>query len=185
MRTLRMMPEDILKSHLLNYISYGLFSHRRPVDVLKLCKDIGVDVFWKDMKSDVVLKFNESSGEASIFIKKGTDRLRLKFGIAHALGHLMMHEFDNNYHEDFQNQTQTLKQKEANAFAARLLIPGIKLLGYLEFMGGRFDKEIVPELALVFDVTEETMFYRINNLGWWKKPKPKEDSLWIKFKKLF
>lgn len=137
------------------------------VDVLAITKTLGIPVFWnKTMQAQGRLWQDTERGLAEIHVAQGAPRDRFRFTVAHELAHLLLHDFDEPLHEDFHDQPQTVKEREANSFAARLLIPTGQLLWFKQLAGGPFKQEHIKELALLFRVSENTMFYRVNNLDW-------------------
>lgn len=138
-----------------------------PIDVIKIANILDVPVFvGEDMQEDGVLYMDIQQQLARIYVKKGAPSNRSRFTIAHELGHLMMHDFDGVIHRDTANQEQNIKEREANSFAARLLIPTEQLLIYKHLAGGAFAEENVPELAHIFRVSQDAMYYRIKNMRW-------------------
>lgn len=141
-----------------------------PVDILHITNLLEVPVFWnKTMKEDGLLYMNLESRKAEIHVKYGASQNRFRFTVAHELGHLLQHDFDELIHRDMNNQNQTVKEREANSFAARLLIPTESLLYYLQCAGGLFKEHHIKELASIYKVSYNTMYYRLNNMNWLDK----------------
>ena len=141
-----------------------------PVDILRICNILEVPVFWnKTMREDGLLYMNLETKKAEIHVKQGAPKYRFRFTVAHELGHLLQHDFDELIHRDFNGQNQTVKEREANSFAARLLIPTENLLWHLQCAGGLFKEHHLKELAIIYNVSYETMYYRVNNMNWLEK----------------
>ncbi|HYP57343.1 MAG TPA: ImmA/IrrE family metallo-endopeptidase [Beijerinckia sp.] len=108
-----------------------------PVDPMKIARGVGVTVYFVKFAPE---KQNVSGffdcDERAIFVNKAEWPLRQTFTIAHELGHKVLHEEwarssdyrvllrDQDYNGDEPHE------KEANAFAANLLVPRFMLDQY-------------------------------------------------------
>lgn len=147
-----------------------------PVDVLKIAKEEGLEVTAYDL-GDIsgVLHINKDKGIIGYNPKHST--VRQRFTIAHELGHYILHKHtgdifvDNNFNQvhfrdDKSSTGQVIKELEANAFAAALLMP--EELIKLEVENHNFDladESAFTELAELFNVSVQAMTYRISNLN--------------------
>jgi len=77
---------------------------------------------------------------------------RLRFTLAHELGHLVMHKFPTPNMED-----------EANAFAGALLMPANDIRPY--FAGRRIDFLLLAALKLEWKVAMQSLLMRARSLG--------------------
>ena len=98
---------------------------------------------------------------------------RQKFTIAHELGHYVLHKdiplfVEKNEAVLYRNMDSTtgelLKEKEANAFAASLLMPKFMIDEQIDIIPNGIDP--VSHLSEVFKVSSQAMYYRLNNLGY-------------------
>lgn len=98
---------------------------------------------------------------------------RQRFTIAHELGHYILHKnsgvfVDRKQKTLFRNAASTtgevLKEREANAFAAALLMP--KFLVEREIRQITDFDNIVESLAEKFEVSKSAMSFRLSNLGY-------------------
>ncbi len=88
---------------------------------------------------------------------------RLRYTLAHELGHLVMHRFP----------TPTM-EKEANDFASALLMPEADIRPY--FMGRRIDLASLGALKPEWKVSIQSLLMRARDLGF--VPKNREQYLW-------
>lgn len=95
-----------------------------PVPVLPMLKDLGVRVHevvgvgWEGAVSST------TEGKADVWVRSDSPPARRRFTLAHELGHLMLHSTGLMFRDI---TTGTLmhppEEREANAFAAALLMP--------------------------------------------------------------
>lgn len=94
---------------------------------------------------------------------------RKRFTIAHEIGHHIMNHLtdarprfrDNANQGSFNSNSIVWEEREANNFAAQLLMPKVAL----EFMINQKGITQIDELALEFGVSESAMYYRLKNMG--------------------
>src|SRR5277367_6726787 len=108
-----------------------------PVDPIRIARGLGLSVYFvvfESTKKNVSGFFDYA--ESAIFVNSEEYPLRQTFTIAHELGHKVLHEAwakSNNYKMLMRNDTlenNDPKEKEANAFAAHLLVPRFMLDKY-------------------------------------------------------
>lgn len=147
-----------------------------PVDVLKIAKEEGLDVIPYDL-GDISGVLHIKNDRGIIGYNQKHSPVRLRFTIAHELGHYILHKHtgnifvDNNfiqvhYRDENSSTGQVLKELEANAFAAALLMPEDLIKQEIEnhhFDLG--DETAFTELANLFNVSVQAMTYRISNLN--------------------
>lgn len=173
------LPQD-LPDYERGYRIAKLFRERyelgdSPVpDLAMLADEVGVvvarsplgDVRAPDGCSAIDLK----TGAAYILINSDKRRVRRRFTIAHELGHLVMgHLRGGQVVIDEALNERAPQEREANAFAAGLLMPRSGVRGAV----GRFRKRLGENdpvgwtvwLADSFGVSEEAAAYRLVNLG--------------------
>lgn len=127
-----------------------------PVPVELLVKNMGVRLHrvirpgW-----DGALKIE--NGEAHIWVDGGVAATRQRFTIAHELGHLVLHDGDTMFRERITLVGVSPQEREANQFAAELLMPKAMVRSYL---GGR----TLAEMAELFEVSEAAMGIRLHTL---------------------
>lgn len=143
-------------------------------DIVKLVKKLSIklipDVFSDDVSGYFVMK----DGHPVISYDSTASPTRIRFTIAHEMGHYILHSKSQPIFVDktpkvfYRNSAsasgEILKEREANAFAAALLMP--KALVLEELNKVNFDAvEAVQSLAKKFNVSDQAMSFRLSNLG--------------------
>lgn len=131
-----------------------------PIDPILIAEKYGLKVLIYELPTD-------TSGaifykEKTILIDKNDGIKRQIFSVAHELGHFILHK-DENKHFSKRDFASSLgldtKEREANAFAASLLMPEDEVSRLVD-LGLKLD-----DLAGYFDVSSLAMQYRLINLG--------------------
>lgn len=146
-----------------------------PVDIETICHSYDIDLEPIEAEDNLSGFFlvNESKKKVIGYNNKHSDN-RVRFTIAHEFGHFQLHFkkdqkifIDSKFFRNEASSSGALKQeREANAFAAALLMP-VSLLEK-EMSKINLDKgidEILPKLSRSFKVSEESMKFRLINLG--------------------
>ncbi len=107
---------------------------------------------------------------AYVLVNSDKPRVRRRFTIAHELGHLFMGHLEGGQVAiDESLNERAPQEREANAFAAGLLMPEKGVLGAVERLMKRLDENDpmghIVWLADSFGVSEEAAAYRMLNLG--------------------
>lgn len=148
-----------------------------PVPVEQIAVSLGIQVVrsaaeWSE--SGFLLRDGK---QVMIGVNSRNSPKRQRFTIAHELGHWSLHEgkpliVDQsvmiNKRDDVSSQATDQEEIEANKFAARLLMP-------IDFIAATLKKlepgsigsrdELISKLAREFDVSNESMGWRLINLG--------------------
>lgn len=136
-----------------------------PISPIELAASEGINVVYADMPS----KFSGVAGFIDmknhiIFVNKGDPRNRQSFTIAHELGHFLMHKSLINENPDIYTVLYRSKElndegdpleKEANCFAANLLVPLNLLKTYKNLP--------VSTLSILFQVSQQVISYRLRD----------------------
>jgi len=147
--------------------SFGVDSP--PVPLIDIVTSYGIDIVYANFSS--IPKGNEIAGfidldRNKIFVNKSDSPSRQRFTIAHEFGHYLLHE---SYVRDKKRYAVLLRrplkdlnyseeEKEANCFAANLLVPNQILSKYKDFPNGI--------IASLFAVSEDVVKYnRKRNYG--------------------
>lgn len=146
-----------------------------PVDLDKVLDHYELTVDFKDFgeKNSGVLYVKEGKGIIGVNLNHVKERKR--FTIAHEIGHYVLHKkkgeqlFVEDYlYRDQETETGEKRQeREANAFAAALLMP--KDLLAKEVKENQLDvshESAIETLAEKFKVSQIAMTYRLTNLKW-------------------
>lgn len=153
-------------------LDFGLA--KLPIPVEEVAEKLGVKIKQYDLGEDVsgVLAINKGIG--TIGVRQNDPLVRQRFSIAHELGHYVLHRgrsdlfIDKEYKILFRNSKSSTgevqQEREANAFAAALLMPEMILKDdVLDF--DLSDEYAIRNLAKRYHVSELAMTFRIANLN--------------------
>lgn len=149
-----------------------------PVDVAKLARAIGVQVQEQAAKDDLSgFLYRDRAQKTAIIGVNSTQHInRRRFTTAHELGHYLLHDFDDVHvdrefkvwlRSETSSQGTDLEEKEANLFAAEILMPrkfierDIQKIGVFDLM----DEEVIAKLADKYGVSTQAMNFRLAYLG--------------------
>lgn len=150
-----------------------------PVDVAAIAKSLGIEVQQATGEDDIsgFLYRDRSHDIAIIGVNSDHSSTRQNFTTAHELGHFLLHDFDE-VHIDRQfkvwlrseasSEGTDVEEKEANLFAAELLMPADFLSKDIEEIGtiDLEDEEVIKELAQQYEVSQQAMTFRLAYLGY-------------------
>ena len=154
-------------------------SNTAHVDVHEIAKKLGLSVFGQDLGAVSGVLYIEK-GKGIIGYNKNESPVRQRFTIAHEIGHYILHRLDNDIFVDQQTFSQVLyrnndsakgeirHEREANAFAAALLMPRERIIAELEKMPFDLadgDEDAIKTLADEFMVSTQAMLVRVSNLN--------------------
>jgi len=136
-----------------------------PVPLQEMVENAGLRITFANFPaklSNVMWFFDPN--EQRIVVNRADAPNRQRFTIAHEFGHARMHrEFIQNHPEGYQvllrqpmGGAKDVIEKEANAFAAGLLVPH-------KFLAKFVKVATIAELARLFIVSEEVIRWRIKN----------------------
>lgn len=147
-------------------------------DINKLVKTLKIDLVKKvfDFDSDISGLLAISNDKVIISVNTLEDPKRQRFTIAHELGHLKLHSKEQPVFIDkapkvmYRNNASTTgeihKEREANAFAAALLMPKNLIADVIDNCD--YDgNDVIKFLAKEFKVSEQAMSFRLSNLGYY------------------
>ena len=145
----------------------------KKIDVFKIAEHLGVDVKSATLDSSISGLFVIKEQKPYIRYNEKEAPQRQKFTIAHELGHFVLHKdtplfINKNEKILYRNSESTtgelLKEKEANSFAASLLMPQLFIEEEIKKLPGGVDP--IFYLSDIFKVSTQAMNYRLNNLGY-------------------
>lgn len=151
------------------------------VPVKEIAEENGVLVQEAKAEDDLsgFIYVDNESDETVIGVNRNHGEQRKRFTIAHELGHMFLHDFDD-LHVDrgfgvklrnrISSKGTDLEEKEANLFAAELLMPK-------DFIEDVFDENgidmvdleneaVITMLAKKFNVSVQAMTFRLMYLGY-------------------
>lgn len=151
-----------------------------PVDVEVVARALGIAVVGHDFGADISGVLIHNAGQVTIGYNERDSLLRQRFTIAHEIGHYALkHQreglfvdnpgkhFSVLFRDGNSSTGERLQEREANAFAANLLMPRALLMEYVHRTS--FDLsgegEVIQQLANDFNVSSQAMTYRLANLG--------------------
>jgi Zn-dependent peptidase ImmA (M78 family) len=151
-----------------------------PVPVEKIAAMLGVAIVVETLDRNVSGLLFRRGDNRAIGVNSAHPMVRQRFTIAHELGHLRLHPgkeliLDHvrlNLRDDTSSLGTDSEEREANAFAAELLMPRAEVVGGVRRVldrGGTTDARFIADLAGLFDVSEQAMEFRLVNLGLWRQ----------------
>jgi Zn-dependent peptidase ImmA (M78 family) len=143
-----------------------------PINVEDIAKSLSVQIKKTPSKDFSGLLFRKNE-VAFMAINNEESLVRQRFTIAHELGHFFLHE-DKNTFIEFRNREGNIiknrKEREANQFAASLLMPRAFLEKDIKCLPTNSISETeINYLSQRYKVSEESMTYRLINLHLFKK----------------
>jgi Zn-dependent peptidase ImmA (M78 family) len=172
----------VRRKHIRSMVDRLLTEHRirsAPVPVAAIAKALGVEVHLAPAENDLSGFLYRDRKRKLTIIGVNADHHpnRQSFTAAHELGHFLLHDFDD-VHVDRQfkvwlrNETSSqgtdTEEKEANLFAAELLMPAKFLVNDIEQISAfdLLDEAIIQDLAGRYGVSSQAMTFRLAYLGY-------------------
>jgi len=147
------------------------------VDVHQVAHHLNLTIKEVEFSNDISGVLYIDKGKGVIGYNKNESPLRQRFSIAHEIGHFLLHRLENeifvdkNFKALYRNSesaTGEIKmEREANAFAAALLMPKERVIREFEKLNFDLSDEegdVVERLAKKFKVSKQAMTFRISNL---------------------
>lgn len=154
-----------------------------PIPVEQIAKKLGVVVAELEIGEDISGMLVISEGKAVIGVNSVDTSYRKRFAIAHELGHFCLHKDKNQLFldKDFlvkwrnpesnSNYTaeEVMREQEANAFAASLLMPKlfIEKMMAMEALKRLNENDLFTELANLFEVSIPAIAFRMTNINYY------------------
>ncbi|HIK19291.1 MAG TPA: ImmA/IrrE family metallo-endopeptidase [Leptolyngbyaceae cyanobacterium M33_DOE_097] len=172
----------IRRKHIRNLAGHLLEAHRIesvPIRVEEIAIKLGIQVQYEPAENELsgFLLRDLSRQKTIIGVNKNHPPNRQRFTIAHEVGHYFLHE-QEQLHVDRQFQIQlrnensstgeSEEEKEANLFAAELLMPphfiheDLTLIDALDLE----DDSLISGLAKKYEVSTQAMTFRLSYLGY-------------------
>ena len=135
-----------------------------PVDPVKIASKLGYLIKpltgWDSIHTSGMAC--DENGQKVIYIKSDEHHQRKRFTIAHEIGHHFLgHTAGGNHCRDNEQTLRTPTEIQANEFAAELLMPE----DVVEMLVKRKGITSIDELAQIFDVSTQAMYWRLKNIG--------------------
>lgn len=146
-----------------------------PVNVRKFVKANNINLQEVELEDEVSGFFLIKGLTPHIGFNKFHSEKRQRFTIAHEFGHYILHskeiplfvdKGEKALYRNLESSTGEIdKEREANAFAAALLMPKTLLKREIDNCEPTLVESITDYLATKFNVSEKAMAYRLTNLG--------------------
>lgn len=151
-------------------------------NVEKIAENLGIKILIEDLGTvDGVLYIQNGEGIIGLNSKHEKNLNRRRFTVAHEIGHFVLHKYEKNvfiddsqFHTRFKRDENSASgefriEREANAFAAALLMPKDRLRAELEKSSFSFNlmengTDQIVNLAAKFKVSTQAMTFRLANL---------------------
>ena len=154
---------------------------RRAADVLRAANALAIPVPVEAIAAKYHIKVSRGphasfsgmlirkDGHALIGINSREAPVRQRFTIAHELGHFFLHPQKDafvDYRDNRRDVMRTPREKQANMFAAALLMPGDFIRkDFRSFAKVGMTEEELQSLAERYMVSEDAMRFRLMNLN--------------------
>jgi Zn-dependent peptidase ImmA (M78 family) len=148
-----------------------------PVPVERIAKAKGARIFYQSLEDDVSGFLYRDKSQAVIGVNTHHAPVRQNFTTAHELGHLLLHdqeqlhidhEFRVRLRDDVSSQGTDEAEREANFFAASILMPkqfleeDLENEEYVDLL----DDDCLSDLARKYGVSAQALVNRLKNLGY-------------------
>jgi len=158
---------------------HGIMDAAVPVE--DIAKSSGIEVRHDSIEDADVSGFlfrDKEHQRVIIGVNSTQIEERKRFTIAHELGHFLLHEgqplhVDHNFRVNLRSGKSSegtdIEEKEANFFAAELLMPKSFLekdLSDIDAVDLFVDLDALQELAKKYKISPQALTYRLTNLGY-------------------
>jgi len=148
-----------------------------PVPVSQIAKAKGARIFVDSLQGDLSGFLYRDKEKVVIGVNSHHAKARMNFTIAHELGHLLLHDqeplhvdhdFRVRLRDDESSKGIDEAEREANFFAASLLMPkhfiekDLEETDDIDFLDDKF----LQELARKYGVSTQALVNRLKNLGY-------------------
>jgi len=150
---------------------------KAPVPLSKVVKNTGVRISEGVLEGNLSGFLYRDTKQSVIGVNTEHAQVRQNFTIAHELGHFLLHdqetlhvdhEFRVRLRNDASSQGTDEAEREANFFAAALLMP-LNLIA-ADFKGREYldllDDDFLHDLARKYGVSTQALVNRLKNLGY-------------------
>jgi Zn-dependent peptidase ImmA (M78 family) len=148
-----------------------------PVPVTRIAKACGARISHDSLEGALSGFLYLKDKQALIGVNTHHAQARQRFTIAHELGHFLLHKQEEQIHVDHEFRVRFRRnilsgegadanEREANFFAASLLMPQEFLDNDLEDEIDLFDDDFLYDLAHKYGVSTQALVNRLKNLGY-------------------
>lgn len=160
-----------------NAIALPVSLDQAAVNLNKVANLLNVQILYEDFEDNISGLLVVKNGKHAIGVNKRHHSNRQRFTIAHEIGHLVLHHNDPKKNDIYIDKKWTYfratekgqrvdeQEKEANQFAAELLMPDRLVKQLIEKLGLTFaDENDIPMLAGLLKVSEQALTIRLIDL---------------------
>jgi Zn-dependent peptidase ImmA (M78 family) len=149
-----------------------------PIPLQQIAKSCGVRIFVDSLEGDLSgFLYKGNDDQAVIGVNTHHSKTRQNFTIAHELGHFLLHDqeqlhvdhqFRVRLRNDLSSQGIDEAEREANYFAASILMPkeflekDLKEVEHFDL----FDDDVLSNLARKYCVSTQALVNRLKNLNY-------------------
>ncbi len=150
------------------------YAEEQPINLEQLINELDFELIYYDFdkfeENENLKNIATASGilipssdkhKTTILVNKNEYSRRMRFTIAHEIGHYFLHKFEERV--SFRHK-KTPEELEADEFAANLLMPANLVEEEYEKNKSKEREEVVRILADHFEVSAPAMEYRLDNL---------------------
>lgn len=134
-----------------------LYIKKPPIKPDVIAYGLGLELYFINLPSNISGILYNKNNRPMIIINKSDYITRQRFTLAHEIGHYLLHNLKNNIHFDCSYSKNSNIEKEANNFAASLLLPNFILEKYSKFS--------IEDLSKIFLVSKQVVEIRLKNLN--------------------
>lgn len=170
-QAIKALTEELIEKHQLTV----------PIDVDRLAKELNIPVEYHDFEEDISGFTFHKQSEKLIGINTNDGRKRQRFTMAHEIGHMLLHKSNSVrvdsavilFRDSHSSDGTDKAEREANRFAAELLMPVAAISHELKKLGGTVDilgydddklDTTISSLAKKFNVSYQAMSVRLASL---------------------
>lgn len=143
-----------------------------PIDLQKLACEYGIHIAYHNLPDDVSGALDlRDTDKKIILVNSNHSKNRQRFTVAHELGHYFLHHtvgvhIDKKlfFRDATSAQGTNIVEKEANRFAAELLLPEDSLIADLNSISDLDSEEELKEIANRYCVSTIALSFRIAQL---------------------
>ena len=144
---------------------FGVTPDSPVPDLLKATEKNGTPVFILDLPDEIEGAHQVKRDTSFIVINQRKHLNRKRFTLAHELGHHYLGHGARVDTAETISSTKEQLEREANAFAAALLMPRAAVLAWIGREGEVGDLPSLVDISLDFGVSAQTALYRLDKLG--------------------
>ncbi|MGB9767894.1 ImmA/IrrE family metallo-endopeptidase [Dictyoglomus turgidum] len=143
------MYEELIKELLsLFYIN------KPPIKPEIIAYGLGVELYFYELPLQISGILYNRKNSPTMLINKNDNLLRQRFTIAHEIGHFLLHYSNNKIYFDYPIENSKI-EREANTFAASLLLP--------DFLLGRYLNLSLEKISSIFYVSRKVTEIRLKD----------------------